>query len=464
MSDSEKQNDLLYTTKNVWDKADNALRDAMMDFSSGYKDFLNNAQTERLAAKEIVRQAREAGYVDVCEKKTIAAGDKVYFINRDKAVALLHVGNRPLCEGTRIVASHIDSPRLDLKPVPLYEESDIAYLKTHYYGGIKKYQWTAIPLAMYGVVVTKGKAIEIAVGGPEDDMVFTISDLLPHLAQKQMDKKMRDGIEGESLNLITGSILGEGETNRAKIAVMTILNERYGIIEEDFVSAELEIVPSFTAKDVGFDRSMVGGYGQDDRVCSYAGLRALLDVNQVPEYTAVCLLADKEEVGSMGNTGMRSMFFENIFAEVMEKQGQYSEIDLRRCFSNSKCLSADVGAAFDPAYPSVSERRNTAFFNHGTAICKYTGSRGKAGSSDASAEFVSMIRDIFTGAGVYWQFCELGSVDMGGGGTVAQYLANLNIDVIDCGVALLSMHSPYEVAAKADIYMTYKGYHAFLKG
>lgn len=450
---------LFYEPENVWKTADENTEKQIFEFCGKYKTFLDDSMTERKCTKTAEKLAIENGFVNIEEKQEILPGDKVYAINRDKNIYLAVIGTKKVSDGTNIVAAHIDSPRLDLKPVPFFENDGFAYLKTHYYGGIKKYQWTTIPMAMSGVVATKNGAVNIDVG-TEDDMCLTISDILPHLGSEQGKKTLGEAIEGEKLNILIGSKPdGDGEYS-VKNGILKILNEKYGIEEEDFISAEIEVYPKIKATDVGIDRSMVGAYGQDDRVCAYTALRAVLECKN-PETTAVCALVDKEEIGSMGTTGIRSMFFENFFAELICRQQEYSDILLRRCFSNSKCLSADVNAAFDPMFESVYERRNSAYFNKGVVITKYTGARGKSGSSDASAEFVGLVRKIFDENGVVWQTGELGRIDVGGGGTVAQYVANLNIDTLDCGVALLNMHAPFELAAKADIYMAYKGYSAF---
>lgn len=452
--------ELAYEPKNIWENADDATKKEIMAYAKGYKAFLNSGVTERKCAQNAQKMAEEAGFEPLEKKAKLCAGDKVYMMNRNKNLILARIGSQPVADGVNIVAAHIDVPRLDLKPVPFFEETEMAYLKTHYYGGIKKYQWTAMPLGLCGVVSTKQGEVEIDLGD-EEELCFCISDLLPHLAGDQMKKTLSEAIEGEKLNLIIGSIPGDAEKYKVKQTVLEILNEKYGICEEDFISAELEAYPAFKARDVGLDRSMVGGFGQDDRVCGYTALTGLLNA-EVQGRTAVCVLADKEEVGSMGNTGMKSMFFQNFLAEMLVRQCEnYNDLMLRRCLSASICLSADVSAAYDPAYDYAYERRNTPFFNKGLVITKYTGSRGKGGSSDASAEFVGKVRRIFDENGVAWQTGELGKIDVGGGGTVAQYIANLNVDVVDCGVALLSMHSPFEVAAKADIYMAYKGYRAF---
>lgn len=457
----KKYEHLFYKKENGW-PAEN--KESIFSYCEGYKTFLNNSKTEREFIKNAVEQAKARGFVPLKDVKALKAGDRVFAENRGKGLILAVIGSEDIEKGVHIVGAHVDAPRLDLKQNPLYEDGEIALLKTHYYGGIKKYQWTTIPLSMHGVFVrADGSTFTITAGGPEDDFTFTISDLLPHLATEQYEKKLKDAIEGESLNVLAGSIPESGEDIKepVKVTVLKYLNERYGITEKDFVRAEIEFVPAFDMKDVGFDRGMIGGPGQDDRVCAYTAMTAVFDIKS-PKKTAVCLLVDKEEVGSMGNTGMKSRFFENTLAEICALiKDDYNDLTLRRCLSASKCLSADVCAAFDPNYPSVLEKNNMARAGYGVVIVKYTGSRGKSGSSDASAEFVGEVIKIFDDAGVRWQTSELGKIDLGGGGTIAQYVANLDIDTIDCGTALLSMHSPFEVSSKHDIYMTYKAYGAF---
>ena len=395
----------------------------------------------------------------------LVPGDKVYYVNREKSVYAAIMGNKPVEAGLNIIGSHIDSPRLDLKPNPLYEDSGFAYFKTHYYGGVKKYQWTTIPLSIHGVIVkANGEKVTINIGEDESDPIFTITDLLPHLAQEQMEKKLKDGIAGEDLNLLIGSIpIGdEKTTERIKLNVLKILNDKYGITEKDFVSSELELVPAFKARSLGFDRSMVAGYGQDDKICAYTSLRALLDT-VTPAKTAVCIFADKEEIGSMGNTGMESHVFDTFISELLNKTNTNRPNLLDKVFCNSKMLSADVDAGLDPIYASVSEKNNAAFLGMGVGLNKYTGARGKSGASDANAEFVAQIRNIFESNNIAYQVSELGKVDTGGGGTIAYILANKGVDVIDCGVPVLSMHAPYEVTSKFDVYEAYRAYAAFWK-
>ncbi len=434
----------------------------VMDFCREYIDYLNSSKTERLCVKNACIMAEKAGFEPFTGTKALKPGDKVYIKNREKNIILAVIGDDDILSGTRIVAAHIDSPRLDLKPSPLYEDSNSVLFKTHYYGGIKKYQWTAIPLSIIGVVVkADGTVIDVSIGENEGDPVFTVTDLLPHLAQEQMAKKLSEAFTGEDLNLLVGSIPSDSEKEKYKTTIIDILKQKYNIEEKDFASAELEIVPQFKAQSVGFDSSLVGSYGQDDRVCAYTALRAVLETKS-PKKTSICFLADKEEIGSMGNTGMQSRFFENSLAEIIcALKGDYNDLYLRKCLSESMCLSSDVAAAVDANYKSVNEELNSAHLGAGISICKYTGARGKSSTSDANAEFVALVRKIFDESGIDWQMCELGRVDLGGGGTVAQFIANLNVDTIDVGVGLLSMHSPFEIASKADIYSAYKAYKAF---
>ncbi|MBQ2614212.1 MAG: aminopeptidase [Clostridia bacterium] len=456
--------DLMYENKNLFSKVEEQEKNQIFAFCEDYRKFISDAKTEREFCEDTCRLLESNGFVCLEEKETLKPGDKVYTVNRGKGVIAAVIGNRTMEEGINLIGAHIDSPRLDLKPNPLYEDQGIAYFKTHYYGGIKKYQWTTIPLAIHGVAALEdGTQINIMIGEKEDDPVFCVTDLLPHLATQQMTKKMSEAIPGESLNVILGNLSCEDEEIKegVKLNVLKLLHEKYDIKEEDLISSEIEIVPAYPARDVGIDRSMIGGYGQDDRVCAYTALRAILDVKN-PEKTAVCLLVDKEEVGSMGATGMQSRYFENVMAKLCAKTTEaYSDLLLRDCLSHSTCLSADVGAALDPNYPDVSEKRNAAILNGGILLCKYTGSRGKSGASDAGAELIAKIRRIFNNNQVAWQIGELGKVDLGGGGTIAQFVANLDMDVIDAGVPLLSMHAPFEIAGKFDIYMTYKGYREF---
>lgn len=466
-----KENGKLYkeltvNAENGYKKISPTEKKTMDKLCEDYRKFITAAKTEREFCLASMKALEKAGFSLLDGKTSLKAGDRVYSVNRGKGIMAAVIGREPVSSGVNIVGAHIDSPRLDLKPNPLYEDSEIAFFKTHYYGGIKKYQWTTIPLSIHGVIVKADNTqIEVCIGENDDDPIFCITDLLPHLATKQMTKKMAEAVPGETLNLLIGNIPIDDDDvkEQVKFGILKYLNEKYEITEEDFISAELEVVPAFPARDAGLDRSMIAGYGQDDRVCAYTALRAVTDVRK-PEKTAICLLVDKEEIGSMGNTGMKSRFFENTLAQIAAlTENDYSDLTIRRALSNSMCLSADVGAAFDPNYPDVYEKRNSAILNNGLMLSKYTGSRGKSGSSDASAELMAKIRGIFNENGVIWQMGELGKVDLGGGGTIAQYVANLDVDVVDCGVPLFSMHSPYEVAGKIDIYMAYKGYHAFLK-
>lgn len=465
MTDKELFEKLSYKQKNVYDTLSDTEIKEMLDLSEDYRSFLDNGKTERECVKISEEMARENGFRELSEYESLKPGDKVYVINRKKNILLAVIGEKNITEGINLIGAHIDSPRLDLKQNPLYESNEMALLKTHYYGGIKKYQWTAIPLALHGVVFTRdGEELEICIGEKDSDPVFCISDLLPHLAVEQMNKKMTEGIEGEALNVLIGGmgVKSEDVPEKVKYKILSILNTIYGIREEDFISAELEVVPAFKARNVGLDESFIGAYGQDDRVCAYTSLKSIFAIKP-PKRTAVCLLVDKEEIGSTGNTGMLSRFFEMTLAELIAKcNGSCDLIALNRTITNSACLSSDVGAAYDPNYESPFEKRNSAFAGHGMVLMKYTGSRGKSGASDASAEFVHEIASILNNNGVIWQTAELGKVDHGGGGTIAMYVANLNMDVIDCGVPVLSMHSPFEVTAKGDVYMAYKSYIAFL--
>ena len=461
---TNNKNTLLYKNKSIFGELNEKEKSRIYDFCEDYRVFISKAKTEREFCEDSCRVLEANGFVQLNEETTLKPGDKVYTVNRGKGIFAAVIGTKDIESGTNIVGAHIDSPRLDLKPNPLYEDQGIAYFKTHYYGGIKKYQWTAIPLSIHGVAALQdGTQIKISIGENEDEPVFCVTDLLPHLADGQVKKKMFEAIPGESLNVILGNIACDDEEIKegVKLNILKILNEKYDICEEDLLSSEIEVVPAFGARDVGFDRSMIGGYGQDDRVCAYTALRAILDVKK-PEKTAICLLVDKEEVGSMGNTGMRSQYFENVLAKICSlTKSNYNDLVLRNALSNSTCLSADVGVALDPNFADVTEKNNTAILNGGIALMKYSGSRGKAGASDASAELVAKIRKIFNENGVEWQMGELGKVDMGGGGTIAQYVANLDMEVIDVGVPLLSMHAPFEIAGKLDIFMTYRGYLEF---
>ncbi|CAK7063610.1 aminopeptidase [Tissierella sp.] len=464
------QEKLTHKWKNVWETLDSSEKEKIFDINEEYKDFLDKGKTEREAAMEIIKVARENGYISIDEIRERGIrpthGMKIYANNKDKSVVLFVLGKEKLEKGMNIIGSHLDAPRIDLKQFPLYEDSDFALLKTHYYGGIKKYQWVTLPLALHGVVVkSNGEKVNIVIGEDENDPVFFITDLLPHLAKDQMAKKMDEGITGEGLNILIGSIpYKDGEiSEKVKLNVLNILNEKYGIIEEDFTTAEFEIVPAGKSRDVGIDRSMVGGYGQDDRACAFTSLRAILDID-TPNKTAVALFVDKEEIGSVGNTSMESKFFENTVSELIDIiEEKYSELIVKRALANSCVLSADTLAGFDPNYPEVLDRKNSPFIGNGITLVKYTGVRGKGGSNDANSEYLGKIRKIFNDNNVVWQMGELGKVDQGGGGTIAYILANYGMEVVDCGVPLLSVHAPYEIASKADIYMTYKGYNVFYK-
>lgn len=455
--------DLLFERKNGFADIDNVTKDKIFSFCEEYKQAISKAKTEREFCALSTELLDNAGFVPLDTKDKLKPGDRVYAVNRGKGVTAFVIGSDAIENGLNIVGAHIDSPRLDLKPNPLYEDGGMAYFKTHYYGGIRKYHWLNIPLSLHGVIIKKdGTKIDVNIGETEDDIVFCIADLLPHLAQNYAGKKLSEAFEGEKLNVIAGNIPADVDKNKIKYAVMQILNQKYDIYESDFVCAELELVPAFSARDTGFDRSMIAGYGHDDRVCAYTALRAVMDV-KTPKKTAVCMVVDKEEIGSLGNTGMQSRFFENTLAKLCDKlSDNYSELMVRSCLSNSSCLSADVGAAFDSNYPEVYEKGNAAYMNEGLLLTKYTGARGKSSASDANAEFVAKICRVFEENDVKWQCAELGRIDIGGGGTIACYLANLDIEVIDVGVPLLAMHSPYEIAGKFDIYMAYKGYRAFM--
>lgn len=460
-----EKSELFNKKETGWKNISEERKESIFQFSEEYIYFLNKVKTEREAVHFVEKMLKENGFCNVCEKENLVAGDKVYYINHDKSMYIAVIGSEPLENGLQILGAHIDSPRLDLKPNPLYEDNGFAYLKTHYYGGIKKYQWTTIPLAIHGVIVkANGEKTEICIGEEESDPIFTITDLLPHLAQEQMEKKLKEGINGEDLNVLIGSIPKEDKdiSEKIKLNILMLLNEKYGMKEIDFVSSELEIVPAFRARSLGFDRSMVAAYGQDDRVCAYTSVRAMLEV-QNPSKTAVCILSDKEEIGSYGNTGMESHIFDYFISELLNKKNENKPNALEKVFCHSKMLSADVDAGLDPIYASVSEKNNAAFIGQGIGINKYTGARGKSGASDANAEFVAEVRNIFEKENIPYQVSELGKVDVGGGGTIALILAAKGIDVIDCGVPVLSMHAPYEVTSKFDVYCAYKAYGAFVK-
>lgn len=454
--------------KNAWKTYTEEDINGLERLNASYRKFLSDCKTERECTKEIIRRAEEAGYIDldtcINEGKTIKSGDKLYAVNMNKSVALFDIGKRPISEGMNIIGAHIDSPRLDVKQNPLYEEGGMAYLDTHYYGGIKKYQWAALPLAIHGVIVKKdGTCVEVCVGEEDDDPVFCITDLLIHLSSKQMEKTGAKVIEGEQLDVVVGSIpLSDSEKNCVKENVLNILKKEYDIEEEDFVSAELEVVPAGKARELGFDRGMIMSYGQDDRVCAFTSLEAQLNVEN-PERTTCCLLVDKEEIGSVGATGMRSHFFENTVSEIINLMEEYSELKVRRCLKNSYMLSTDVNAGYDPMFAEVFDSKNASYCGNGVVFSKYTGSRGKSGSNDANAEYIAKIRNVMDNNNVVYQTAELGKVDAGGGGTIAYILSLYGMEVIDCGVAVLNMHAPWEIVSKADVYETEKCYRAFLR-
>ncbi len=451
MTNEELRESLLNAPKNGYATLTAQQREEMEAYCKRYAAFIDACKTEREATAWAVSVAQQHGFKPLVPGMSLVPGDKVYKNNRDKSILLAVIGSESLNEGSNICAAHVDSPRMDLKPNPLYEDGEIAYFKTHYYGGIKKYQWTTIPLALHGVVCRKdGSAVTITIGEDDADPVLYVTDLLPHLAADQMQKTAAKVIEGEQLNVVLGSepLSGEG-SDLVKLGVMKLLNEKYGIVEEDFLSAELNIVPAGKCREVGLDRSLLGAYGHDDRVCAYAEIEPLLDMG-IPTHTAVCILADKEEIGSVGISGMQSQAFDTFMQDLCDATGA----NLNRCLENSFCLSADVSNAYDPNFPEVSDRRNNSKINYGVSICKYTGSRGKGGASDASAEAMHHIRTTFSNAGVLWQIATLGKVDQGGGGTVAAYMANRNIVTVDAGVPVLSMHAPIEVVSKLDCYMT----------
>ena len=455
---------------NAWLTYSDADMQDLETVAKKYRHFLNVGKTERECITQIVKEAEEAGYVSLEEKvkngEDLKAGDKVYQVGMQKIIALYHIGEDDLAQGMNILCAHIDSPRLDIKQNPLYEDTDLAYLDTHYYGGVKKYQWVALPMAMHGVIVKKdGTVVNVTVGEDEDDPVLYITDLLIHLAGQQMAKKASEVVEGEKLDILIGSQplkdLPDDEKKEAvKENILRILNEKYGVEEEDFLSAELEIVPAGKARDCGLDRSMIAGYGQDDRVCAYTSLLALLEM-EAPKRTSCCLLVDKEEIGSVGATGMQSHFFENSVAEVLDALGQYSDLRLRKALKNSSMLSSDVSAGYDPAFAEAFEKKNSAYLGRGIVLNKFTGARGKSGSNDANAEYVARVRRIFDDHKVCFQTAELGKVDVGGGGTIAKYVANMNVDVVDLGVPVLSMHAPFEIVSKTDVYMAYRAFFAF---
>ncbi len=458
----QKRDALLNQKKNGWDRVNPRTEAAIFDYCEGYKAFLDRGKTERDCVKYAVELAEEAGFVPFERGMDLSAGTKVYRINRNKAVVLAVIGSAPLDQGLSICAAHIDNPRLDLKPAPLYEDSELAFFKTHYYGGLRKYQWVTIPLELRGVAALKdGTVVDIRVGENPGDPMFTVDDLLPHLAVEQSKKQLSEAIPAETLNLLVGSRPfpdGDGK-DRVKLAVMDLLHEKYGIVEADLLSAEIEAVPAFHAVDIGFDRSLIGAYGHDDRSCAYAALTALLEVEN-PCRTAVCLLVDKEEIGSEGVSGMQSAFFDTLVEDLCERQN----VPGRACMEKSFCLSTDVAIAYDPNFPDVYEKNNSAMLNYGVSLCKYTGVRGKSDASDASAEVVAYVRRLLDDRNVLWQMAELGQTDKGGGGTIAHFMANRNIDTLDAGVPVLSMHAPFETASKLDCYMTFAACKAVYEG
>lgn len=462
MADVKELKEKLFSdTRNGLKKATEEQIKEAYAFCEDYKKFLDNAKTEREAVTEAIKIAEENGFTQYEKGKKYAKGDRYYINNRKKSAVFVVVGEESAENGVRIGAAHIDSPRLDLKPNPLYEEIDLALFKTHYYGGVRKYQWATIPLALHGVFVKKnGETVNVKIGEDASDPVFVINDLLPHLASEQNKRTLNEGIKGEELNVLVGSFPFKSDegSELVKLNILNILYEKYGVTESDFLSAELEIVPSFKAQDVGFDRALIGSYGHDDRVCAYPSLMALMDI-KVPKKTAICVLADKEEIGSVGNTGLNSHFLLHIISDIARMQGVEPQDALRK----SQCLSADVNAAVDPTFQDVFEKRNASFVNNGVVITKYTGARGKSGSNDASAEYMAQIRQMLDSANIVWQTGELGKVDIGGGGTVAQYVASMDIDTVDLGVPVLSMHAPYETVSKLDVYMTYLAMGEFFK-
>lgn len=458
---------------NAWDAYPGDKKQEVYDFAENYRVFLSENKTERECVRTFVAQAKEAGFISleeaVAKGSTLKPGDKVYADHMGKSLALFVIGSAPISEGMNILGAHIDSPRLDLKQNPMYEDNDMVLLDTHYYGGVKKYQWVTLPLAMHGVVAKKdGTVVEINIGEQASDPVVGVSDLLIHLAGEQLEKKGNKVVEGENLDVLIGNLPADqtdeekSAKERVKTQILELLKQQYEIEEEDFLSAEIEVVPAGAARDYGLDRSMIMGYGHDDRVCAYPSFEAILQM-ETPERTSVCLLVDKEEIGSVGATGMHSRFFENMVAEVLDRCGAYSDLALRRALQHSKMLSSDVSAAYDPNYPSVSEKKNAAYFGRGIVFNKYTGSRGKSGSNDANAEYIARLRRIFDDHGVAFQTSELGKVDQGGGGTIAYIMANYGMEVIDSGVAVLNMHAPWEIISKVDLYEAYKGYVAFLR-
>ena len=463
MTYAEELKEKLFNKKvNGWFKISEELKQEIFEYNERYMEFLNNSKTEREIVKSAVEMAKANGFKDVNEVENLNVGDKVYYVNKEKSMYLAIIGKEKLEDGLNIIGSHADSPRLDLKPNPLYEDQELAYFKTHYYGGIKKYQWTTIPLSIHGVIIKQnGEKIEVRIGEDDKDPIFTITDLLPHLAKEQENAKLREAIKGEDLNLLIGSMPFEEEISESvKLNILNLLNKKYGIVEDDLSSSELELVPAYKARTQGFDESMVAGYGQDDKVCVYTSLTAMMELNDITK-TAVCIIADKEEIGSVGNTGMESHAFDTFITYLLNKTGENRPNLLEKVFVNSKMLSADVDACLDPIYANVSDRFNAAYMGYGVGLNKYTGSGGKYEASDANAEYLAEIKRLFNENNIKYQITELGKVDVGGGGTIAYILANKGIDVIDCGIPILCMHSPYEVSSKYDVYSAYKAYKAF---
>ncbi|HIS47865.1 MAG TPA: aminopeptidase [Candidatus Scybalocola faecigallinarum] len=462
----ELEKKLTYTRESAWKSYSEKQKEKIFAFADKYKSFLDEGKTERECVEACISRLEKNGFVNVETKEQLVPGDRVYRSIRNKGLVAAVIGTEPVVDGMNILGAHIDSPHIDLKPTPLYEDGGLALMKTHYYGGIKKYQWSTMPLAFHGIMYNSdGEKIRVNVGEDENDPVFMISELLVHLSQEQLARKASEAIKGEELNVLVGGMpMEDGEVKEGiKLAVLKLLNDKYGITEKDFMTAEIEMVPAYKAKDIGFDRSFVGAYGQDDRVCAYTSLAALMKVKN-PERTCVCLFSDKEEVGSMGNSGAQSMLYENAMIELIVKTaGNCSMWDFRNCMNHSHMLSSDVTAAFDPTYASAFDKSNTAFAGSGVCLLKYTGSRGKAGSNDAHSEFFNTVANVFSKEDIPWQTGELGRVDLGGGGTIAADMANKGMNVIDCGVPVLSMHAPFEVTSKADIYSTYEGFLAFLK-
>ena len=467
MENAKELKEKLFRKKtNGWETLNKEEKKKAYDFSEKFMYFINSAKTERECVKSLTNILENNGFKNIETVDNLKAGDKIYYINREKNIYAAVIGSDDLTNGLNIIGAHIDSPRLDLKPNPLYESEELALFKTHYYGGIKKYQWVNIPLSMHGVIITKDKKIEINIGENEDDPIFTIADLLPHLSSEQSKKKLNDAIAGEDLNILVGSIpykTDEEVTEKVKLNILNLLNEKYDIVEKDFVSSEIEFVPAMKAKSLGFDKSLVAGYGQDDRVCAYTSLKALLNVNN-PKRTAICLLADKEEIGSMGNTGMSSRVFEYFINELLDKTVGNKPGLLDACLKSSKVLSADVTAGYNPNFSSIYEKNNESYIGHGISVIKYTGSASKGGASDANAEFVGYIRNLFEKNNIAYQNSEMGKIGVGGGGTIAYILADRGAEVLDCGIPVLSMHSPYEITSKFDIYNAYKAYEFFYKG